>query len=246
MPKKKASAISSLKLILKKHHQGTPRGVRAEIRGTTSSKRRKAVSGLTEKGARNRQERVVAGRALIRRASDHRGGRRRSGRSEPTGPTPRDWVPQEGTQHRVSDHIQEWVPHVAFSRHHRRRRERPPHRQRGSTFGPAMWRARRLQKTTRNGLCREKGATDKNEPASDTLAVERSQGLGENNTQPETRERPLQRRFDLACLRFSVRVGCRRSSGRRQLAFGLGCRRLCLVCVPVLCARCQQPRCHPA
>ena len=115
----KASAVSSVELISKKHHRGTPRGVRAELRGTTSSKRRKVVSGLTEKGVRNRQERAVAGRALIRRASDHRGGRWRSGKSEPTE------VLQEGTQHRVSDHLQEWVPHVAFSRHHRRRRERP-------------------------------------------------------------------------------------------------------------------------
>ena len=87
--KGKASAISAVELTSKEHHKGTPRGVWAEISETAGSTRRKAVSRLTEKGTRNRQERAVAGRALTRRASDHKGGRWRRGRSEPTGPTPR-------------------------------------------------------------------------------------------------------------------------------------------------------------
>ena len=184
----------------------------------------------------------MAGRALIRRASDHR---EVAGQSQPA-PLRVTRSPRKGPNTGSATTSKSGF-HMLHSPVTIEDDENDPSPSEGiHTFGPAMWRARRLQKSTRNGLCREKGATDKNEPASDTLAVERSQGLGENNTQPETRERPLQRRFDLACLRFSVRVGCRRSSGRRELAFGLGCRRLCLVCVPVLCARCQQPRCHPA
>ena len=47
--KGKASAISAAQLNWKEHLKGTPGGVRAEIRETTGSTRRKAVSGLTEK-----------------------------------------------------------------------------------------------------------------------------------------------------------------------------------------------------